>query len=110
MRYRPRRSSKRWLIDAPEYILAVYDHGPQANDRYTVLFGGSLLDPDLLEHRKVHYLGFNETPTSPNMGVSMFGEIFAYDRACLGKHICWLDLPKHLRDHVVQRVQRAKAG
>jgi hypothetical protein len=105
MNYRPRRSSKRWLEEAPEYVLAVYDHGPEANDRYTVLFGGSLLDPLLLVHRKVHYLGFNECPTSPNMGVSMWGEMPVWNRDCLGKHIRWLDLPPHLRAHVIARVE-----
>lgn len=103
MNYRPRRSSARWLVDAPEYILAVYDFGPKANDRYTVLFGGSLLDPTLLKVRKVHMLGFNEVPTSPNMGVSMWGEIDAGARVNCGKHIRWLDLPEHLRKHVIAR-------
>lgn len=103
MQYRPRRSSARWLEQAPEYVLAVYDVGPKANDRYTVLFGGSLLEPALLAERKVYMLGFNECPNSPNMGVSMWGEIRAVDRSNLGKHIRWLDLPEHLRKHVVTR-------
>lgn len=102
-RYKPRRAWSRWLEDAPEYILAVYDLGPKHNDRYTVLFGGSLNDPLLLKDRMVLSLGFNDCPTSPNMGVSMWGEVFARDRDGLGKKIKWLDLPEHLRNHVIAR-------
>ena len=61
--YKPRRAGKRWLEEAPEYILDVFDNKGKTADRYTVLFGGSMLDPWLLKDRKVHYLGMNSYPT-----------------------------------------------
>lgn len=99
--YKPRRASKRWLEEAPEYILDVFDNKGKTADRYTVLFGGSMLDPWLLKDREVHYLGLSSNPTSP-LGVSMFGEC---DAAWRPSHwrIRWLDLPEHIRNHVIRR-------
>jgi hypothetical protein len=71
--YRPRRAAKRWLAGAPEFILDCFDNKGKTSDRYTVLFGGSLLEPHLLQHRKVFYLGMSECPGSPQ-GISMWGE------------------------------------
>lgn len=102
MQYRPRRSSKRWTEDAPEYVLACYDNGGKSIDRYTVLFGGSLFDERLLAQRKVFCLAMSGAPTHPQ-GFSQWGEMKAYDRAACGKHIRWLDLPEHVRKHVIAR-------
>jgi len=107
MNYRPRRSSQRWTKDAPEYILACYDNGgPDSRggtvDRYTVMFGGSLWEPAM--GRNVHYLSMSDAPTHPQ-GFSMWGEMPAANRDYCGKHIRWLDLPEHIRKHVVARAE-----
>ncbi|MFZ3014378.1 MAG: hypothetical protein WA045_11800 [Nitrospira sp.] len=103
MKYRPRRAGKRWQEGAPEYVLDVFDH-PKFADRYTVLFGGSMLDPQLTKDRKVYCLGLSDDPTSPN-GFSMWGECPASWRPS-HRRIRWLDLPQHIRDHVVARATR----
>ena len=102
MNYKPRRSSKLWTKDAPEYILACYDNGGKTADRYTVMFGGSLWKPDM--GRNVHYLSMSDAPTHPQ-GFSQWGEMPAANRTCCGKHIRWLDLPEHIRKHVVARAK-----
>lgn len=101
--YRPRRASKRWLEGAPEYILSVHDAGEKYCERYTVCFGGSLWSPNM--GRKVAYLGLSENPTAPMGGVSMWGEIESHNRDAAGKKIRWLDLPEHIRKHVVARAE-----
>lgn len=100
-KYRPRRAGKRWLEDAPEYILDCFDNKDRTFDRYTVLFGGSLLDEDLLSKRKVAYLGMSHNPTSPQ-GFSMCGECDAAWRPSHNR-VRWLDLPEHIRKHVIAR-------
>ena len=114
MSYRPRRAGKRWQESAPEYILDVFDNRGKTCDRYTVLFGGSLLYhdapegwPATLANTYVPYLGMSDAPTHPQ-GFSQWGELKAYDAAALryrdGHHrIRWLDLPEHIRSHVVAR-------
>lgn len=100
MKYRPRRSSARWMEQAPEYVLAVYDNGGKTCDRYTVLFGGSLWEPAL--GRNVQYLGLSSNPSHPQ-GFSQWGEMPAANRGACGKHINWLDLPENVRGHVISR-------
>ena len=99
--YRPKRATSRWLEEAPAYLLSVHDAGPEVNDRYTVCFGWPLWQESM--GRTVPYLGFNENPTSPNMGVSMWGECKAHRQGL--KKIRWLDLPENLRKHVIGRVE-----
>lgn len=101
--YRPRRAGKRWLEHAPEYVLDVFDNKGKTADRYTVLFGGTLLDPQLLKERKVHFLGMSEHPTHPQ-GVSMWGECPASWRPSR-QRIRWADLPESIRKHVIERVE-----
>lgn len=98
--YRPRRSSQRWLQDAPEYVLACYDNGGKTADRYTVMFGGSLWYPEM--GRKVFYLGMSGAPTHPQ-GFSQWGEMPADNRPSSREHVRWLDLPEHIRAHVIAR-------
>lgn len=102
MKYQPKRSRKQWLVNAPEYVLAVYDNGGKSCDRYTVLFGGSLYYPALAVLRRVEYLGMSENPSSPQ-GFSQWGEMPASNRAACGKHIKWLDLPENIQKHVISR-------
>ena len=104
--YRPRRSGARWMQDAPEYVLACYDNGGPDNkrggtvDRYTVMFGGSLWNPEM--GRTVFHLDMSNSPSHPQ-GYSQWGEMPASSRTGFGKHVRWLDLPEHIREHVVRR-------
>ena len=101
--YKPRRAGKRWLEEAPEYILDVFDNKGKTIDRYTVLFGGSMLEDSLVESRKVYCLDMSSDPTHPWFGVSMWGECDAAWRPS-HERIRWLDLPEHIRKHVIWRV------
>lgn len=93
------RASKRWLEQAPEFVLACYD-APKYADRYTVLIGGSL--QDRANPRTVQYIGMSESPTNPQ-GFSQWGEMPSHSRAACGKKVRWLDLPESIRAHVVAR-------
>lgn len=99
MKYQPKRSSKRWLEDAPEYILACYD-SPKFYDQYTVILGGSMWNESM--GRKVLYLGMSDDCTSPN-GFSQWGECDASYRPHSREKVRWLDLPEHIRKHVIAR-------
>lgn len=98
MKYRPRKANKRWLEGAPDYILSVHDN-PKYGDRYTVCFGGHLWDESM--GRTVMYLGMSANPSHPQ-GISMWGEMESGARANM-KKIRWLDLPEHIREHVIMR-------
>lgn len=100
MNYQPKRSRKRWLEQAPEYVLACYDNGGKTADRYTVLFGGSHWEPRM--GRNVAYLGMSGAPTHPQ-GFSQWGEMPAHNRSACGKHVRWLDFPENIRKHVISR-------
>lgn len=101
--YRPRRAAAHWLEGAPEYVLDCFDNQGKTADRYTVLFGGSLLEPALQRRRKVAYLGMSDAPTHPQ-GISMWGECDAAWRPSR-ERVRWLDLPEHIRRHVIARAQ-----
>lgn len=99
--YKPRRAGKRWLEEAPEYILDVFDNKGKTVDRYTVLFGGSMLEDSLVESRKVYCLGMSSYPTLPWFGFSMWGECDAAWRPS-HQRIRWVDLSEHIRDYVIR--------
>ncbi len=107
-RYRPKRSAKRWLVGAPEYVIACYDNGGKTADRYGVLFGGSLWEPDYAKAnaecgrnpRLVPSLFMSGRPTHPQ-GVSIWGD--ALRGPHLGQKVAWLGLPDHIRAHTIQR-------
>lgn len=101
MKYQPKRSRKQWSESAPKYVLACYDNGGKTCDRYTVLIGAPVWTPDY--GRNVPYLGMSGAPSHPQ-GFSQWGEMPAHNRAACGKHVRWLDLPEHIRAHVVSRV------
>jgi hypothetical protein len=111
--YTPRRAGlKRWLQDAPDYVLDVFDY-PRACDRYTVMFTGRFLEYSGKEktfaNTYVQYLGMSGAPTHPQ-GFSMWGEMEAYEAAAYRynnhhRRIRWNDLPEHIKAHV-----RARAG
>lgn len=104
--YRPRRAGKRWREGAPEYILDCFDNRGETCDHYTVMFW-----PERGTRRDVwvQYLGMSDAPSHPQ-GVSMWGELSAHDAANYRyrvKHqrVRWLDLPEHIRQHVVARYE-----
>ena len=99
--YKPRRAGKRWLEDAPEYVLDVFDDD-RTCDRYTVFFCGSFFADGV-----VPYLGMSGAPTHPQ-GFSQWGELEPFQATAYryrnGKHrIKWNDLPEHIRKHVIAR-------
>ena len=95
--YRPRRAAKRWLAGAPEYILDCFDH-PKFADRYTVLFGGSLVEGGgTLASTWMHGLG-----TSADGHVSGSFELKAYQcssyrYANRHRRITWESLPEQVK-------------
>jgi hypothetical protein len=99
--YTPRRAAARWLEGAPEYVLDVLDNKGRTADRYTVLFGGSLLDDTLLKDRRVHCLTLSSNPSHP-LGISQWGD-FDAGRRPSRQRIRWLDLPEPVRQHIVSR-------
>ena len=118
-KYTPRRAGKRWLDDAPAYILDCFDI-PDTGDRYTVLFGKGLMfhvkhngdcmdGSDQRNNTIVPYLAMSEAPGSPQ-GISMWGELEAHQAAAYRynnghRRIRWLDFPAHIRKHVIARVE-----
>lgn len=90
MRYQPKRSSPRWLEDAPEYVLACYDDGGKSIDRYTVLYGAPFWDESM--GRTVPYVAMNAAPFHPQ-GFGQHGEMPSHNRAALGHKVRFKDLP-----------------
>lgn len=115
-RYTPRRANlKRWLEGAPEYVLDVFDNKGKTADRYTVLFTDTLLNHPKGEtptraNAWIDYLGMSDAPTHPQ-GVSMWGSLSVPDAAAYRfangrERIRWLDLPAHIRAHVIARATK----
>lgn len=113
--YTPRRAGKRWLVGAPSYVLDVFDNGGIAKrngsvDRYTVMFTKPLLITDgTYGGTWVPYLGLSEEPSHYH-GISGWGEMDAWQAADYRyrvKHqrIKWMDLPEHIRKHVIARAE-----
>ena len=96
---KPKRASKRWLEQAPEYILACYDYGEKTFDRYSILIGGNLWE-ECSQPYFVECLGMSDYPTHPQ-GFSQWGE--AMRGPHLGKKVKWLDLPQNIREHTMAR-------
>lgn len=115
--YTPRRASKtRWLQDAPEYVLDVFDNKGKTADRYTVMFCGTLLgrfpaDSTEMKDTFISYLAMSDAPTHPQ-GFSQWGEMDAWHAAryryTAGKQrIKWNDLPENIRKHVISRATQS---
>ena len=109
-KYTPRRASKRWLEGAPDYILDCFDD-KGAGDRYTVLFAGPLLISDgTFGGTYVQGLGMSGAPSHPQ-GVSQWFELKAHEAAAYRERVRrrervrWLDLPEHIRKHVIARAE-----
>ncbi len=103
MFYQPKRSSARWNEAAPHFVLACYDNGGKSVDRYTVLLGWPIWTESM--GRNVPYFAMSDAPTHPQ-GFSQYGEMPSQNRGACGKHIRWLDLPEHIRSHVIARARQ----
>lgn len=108
--YTPRRAGARWLKDAPAYVLDCFDSkGP--GDRYTVCFADPIAG-ETYANMWLGYLSMSGAPTHPQ-GVSMWGELRAHEmrgyreRVRRRERVRWLDLPEHIRRHVVARYEAA---
>ena len=107
-RFRPRRSRRRWLEQAPDSVVACYDNGGKTADRYTVLFGPPIWSPTYaqanyrtgVDPRLVPCLAMSGAPTHPQ-GVSEWCEVLRGPH--LGRKVRWLDLPEEIREHVETR-------
>lgn len=121
-KYTPRRASKtRWLEGAPDYVLDVFD-SKDGGERYTVMFtfplsyvlgsdGKPLPEGQRGEYGRtyIQFLGMSGAPTHPQ-GVSMWGEMRAHEAAAYRYRVKhqrtrWLDLPEHIRAHVIARAK-----
>lgn len=117
-KYTPRKAGKRWLEDAPDYVLDVFDD-PRTCDRYTVFFAApffiSIEDgrttplSDRFNNTFVQYLGMSGAPSHPQ-GFSQWGELDAYRTAGYRRRsqrfrIRWNDLPEDIRAHVRARAE-----
>lgn len=105
----PRRAGRRWMEQAPPYVLSCHDDGdgPGATaDRYTVLFWSRDMvvnRPGQPDHGRPHvdYLGMSGAPTHPQ-GVSQWGELSNPSYRPRNR-VRWLDLPRHIRQHCISR-------
>jgi len=73
--------------------LEIYDAGPNADDRYTVLLPG-----------EGGALGLNANPDHPQHGISQWSEVVR--GAHLGRRIAFADLPPAVRAHLQRRLER----
>ena len=106
--YTPRRAGRHWLEGAPAYVLDCFDNKGKTCDRYTVIFGKEFMNTSGREHW-LATLDMSGAPTHPQ-GVSMWGEYKAHEIAnyrykCGHDRVRWLDLPEHIREHVIARVE-----
>ena len=90
--YQPKKSSKRWLENAPDYVLAIYD-AVKFNDRYTVLLGGKFWNKDM--GRNIMILGISEA------GSFYYETMPSINRDACGKKIAWKDLPERVQNAVL---------
>jgi hypothetical protein len=107
--YRPRRSPKKWLIGAPDYVMGCYDNEGKTNARYTVMFGGSLWTPEYAYANWQSGLDPHLTRClrmSADLTVSAWWDCIR--TRWIGTKIAWSDLPPALQQHVGERVAQIK--
>lgn len=103
MIYQPKRSSARWLEDAPSFVLSCYDSGPNKGmDRYTVLYGAPFWSPEM--GRNVPYFAASASPFHPQ-GFGQHGEMPSHNRSNCGRKIRWADLPEDVQRAVKQDLE-----
>jgi hypothetical protein len=102
-KYHPRRAAKRWMEDAPSWVLSCHDNKGGTADRYTVWLYDKLFPQEYSYRLHISYLSMSEYPTHPQ-GISMYGEIRAVGACRDAKTRCrWLDFPEDIRQHVIDR-------
>jgi hypothetical protein len=106
--YRPKHSPAKWLRDAPNYVVSCYDNAAN-DDRYIVVFGGSLWTAEYAHANWQSGLNPHLAPClrmsgDPVNGISIWTDCLRTRR--LGVKICWNELPTRVRDHVKERVAR----
>ncbi len=104
--YTPRRAGARWREEAPAYILDCFDD-QKSGERYTIFFAAPFVSGETYANARIPYLGMSDAPTHPQ-GISMWGELDAYQASAYrysnGRHrVRWLDLPEHIRAHIIAR-------
>jgi hypothetical protein len=103
MRSKPRRAGACWMEDAPDWVLSVSDNKGKSADRYTIWLQPFWSESVRPAQWYVPYLAVSDNPESP-VGVSLFGELPQYEAAWRSRdRIRWLDLPEHIRAHVIRR-------
>ncbi len=108
-KYTPRRAGARWREDAPGYVLDIFDNRGDSCDRYSVLLCGEhLISDGTRAGTYIPYLTMSDAP-SHSQGISMWGELRAWEAAgyrsrCKQWRIKWIDLPEHIRAHVMSRI------
>lgn len=91
-----RRAGKRWRESAPAYVADCFDD-PKFSDRFTVY-----LSPE--EDGRIMYIGATETGGT-YFGESSTSEARAYRYRSGHQRVRWLDLPKAVRDAVINRME-----
>ena len=105
-KYTPRRAGARWREGAPAYVLDIFDNRGNSCDRYSVLFCGEHMVSDgTRAGTYILYLTMSDAPNHPQ-GISMSGELRSWEAADYRYRskrfrIRWLDLPEHIRAHVI---------
>lgn len=109
MSYVPRRASlKRWLDQAPSYILDCFDNGGKTVDRYTVILCGPFHNgKKTRQDIEIAYLGLSGGEGNV-FGFSQFGhfdstQCSAFRYRSQRERVRWLDLPENVRAHIVSR-------
>jgi hypothetical protein len=104
----PKRARARWLENAPAFICDCFDSRNEG-ERYTVFFTGK----EWAAGREgwVAFLGMSDGPEHPQ-GVSLMGEMqlwefSQYRQRYARERVRWLDLPAHIREHVIARDEQA---
>lgn len=95
-KYTPRKAGKRWLEEAPSYVLDCFDNKGQTADRYTVIFGKEFMETDA-RGDWIALLDMSPEPTHPQ-GVGVSASYLAHEIAAFryrsGHHrVKWADLP-----------------
>ena len=103
----PRRAGRRWMAEAPPYVLSCHDSGPRVIDRYTVLLWDRTCVTDAPNtvyhgHPCITWVNMSEEPSHPQ-GVSMSSESHDSWRRPRARRVRWLDFPLHIRRHIIGR-------
>lgn len=101
-KYRPRRATAKWLTNAPDCVLAVYDT-PKYYDRYDVILGEEFMHTD--DDGKTWILGFT---LSEHGAWSMYSvpatDVQAFRNKFYHRMMRWDGLPERAKETVKERI------